>query len=193
MRWPVITIEVPGRSKGEQQRVAITTRDGRRIANDAGMILAIDIGAQCGWATGPDPLRWGSINLGSRLKPKFAGHARDGRLNAALYAFITNWKPTEIIYESNRVARGGAPIAAFGALRGTIQLVGEHIGVTYHGVPMKTPRKWLTGNGNANKDEVWNALAERGHLCTTIIPPIEPDYDASDALAVLLWRLESQG
>jgi len=58
-------------------------------------------------------------------------------------------------------------------------------GVPYQGVPVGTIKKFLTGQGNANKQAMIDAARRRGFS--------PADDNEADAIAILLWALETNG
>jgi len=62
---------------------------------------------------------------------------------------------------------------------------GELRGVPYQGVPVGTIKKFLTGQGNANKQAMIDAARARG------FSPV--DDNEADAIAILLWAIETRG
>ena len=62
---------------------------------------------------------------------------------------------------------------------------GEQHGIAYQGVPVGTIKRHVTGKGNANKAAVIAAIRKRG---------FDPaDDNEADAIAILLWALETGG
>ena len=57
--------------------------------------------------------------------------------------------------------------------------------MSYQGVPVGTIKKFLTGQGNANKPAMIAAAQTRGFS--------PADDNEADAIAILLWVLETQG
>ena len=58
-------------------------------------------------------------------------------------------------------------------------------GVAYQGVPVGTIKRFAAGKGNADKQAMIAAVRERG---------FEPaDDNEADAIALLLWALETEG
>jgi len=61
----------------------------------------------------------------------------------------------------------------------------EHRSMPYQGVPVGTIKRHVTGKGNAGKDAVVAAVKARG---------FDPaDDNEADAIAVLLWAIDSKG
>ncbi len=61
----------------------------------------------------------------------------------------------------------------------------EQKGLPYQGVPVGAIKRYVTGKGNANKDAVIAAVTARGYR--------PADDNEADALAILLWAMETQG
>jgi Holliday junction resolvasome RuvABC endonuclease subunit len=72
-----------------------------------------------------------------------------------------------------------------GGLLATLTSWCEEHGVPYSGVPVGTWKRHACGKGNASKDDVIAAMRARG---------FEPaDDNEADAIAILLWALETNG
>lgn len=149
-------------------------------------ILALDLGTTTGWALrGFDSL----ITSGTvSFKP---GRYDGGGMR---YLRFTNWLteidrlsgPIEAIYfEEVRRHAGTDAAHVFGGLLAVLTSWGELRGVPYQGVPVGTIKKFLTGKGNANKDAMITAARERGFS--------PADDNEADAIAILLWAIETQG
>ena len=61
----------------------------------------------------------------------------------------------------------------------------EQHGVAYQGVPVGTIKRHVTGKGNADKAAVIAAVRARGFN--------PADDNEADAIAILLWAMETQG
>ena len=57
--------------------------------------------------------------------------------------------------------------------------------VAYEGVPVGTIKRFISGKGNADKQAVIAAVRARGFN--------PADDNEADALAILLWAMETQG
>ena len=57
--------------------------------------------------------------------------------------------------------------------------------IAYQGVPVGTIKRFITGKGNADKDAVIAAVRARGFN--------PADDNEADALAILLWAIETDG
>jgi Holliday junction resolvasome RuvABC endonuclease subunit len=67
----------------------------------------------------------------------------------------------------------------------TLTAWAEMRGVPYDGVPVGTIKRHATGKGNANKDAMMAAARARGFS--------PADDNAADAIAILLWAIETRG
>jgi Holliday junction resolvasome RuvABC endonuclease subunit len=73
----------------------------------------------------------------------------------------------------------------YGGLMASLTSWAELRGVPYQGVPVGTIKRFATGKGNAAKASVMQAVRARG---------FQPaDDNEADALALLLWALETKG
>ncbi|MGO4917359.1 crossover junction endodeoxyribonuclease RuvC [Pseudogemmobacter sp. W21_MBD1_M6] len=149
-------------------------------------ILALDLGTTTGWAVrGYDSL----ITSGTVC---FKPRRYDG--GGMRYLRFTNWLteidrlsgPIEAIYfEEVRRHVGTDAAHVFGGLLAVLTSWGELRGVPYQGVPVGTIKFHATGKGNANKDAMIAAVRARG---------FDPaDDNEADAIAILLWALETNG
>ena len=108
------------------------------------------------------------------------------------YLRFTNWL-TELDRLSGPIAaihfeevrRHVATDAAhvFGGLLAVLTSWAELRGVPYQGVPVGTIKKFLTGQGNANKQAIIDAARARGFA--------PADVHEADAIAILLWAIET--
>ncbi|MFT5931142.1 MAG: hypothetical protein ACI93G_000220 [Hyphomonas sp.] len=149
-------------------------------------LLALDLGTTTGWAIrGYD----GLITSGTaNFKP---GRYDGGGMR---YLRFTNWL-TELDRLSGPIAaihfeevrRHVATDAAhvFGGLLAVLTSWAELRGVPYQGVPVGTIKKFLTGQGNANKQAIIDAARARGFA--------PADDNEADAIAILLWAIETNG
>jgi hypothetical protein len=149
-------------------------------------ILALDLGTSTGWALrGYD----GLITSGTAsFKP---GRYDGGGMR---YLRFTNWLteidrlsgPIEAIwFEEVRRHAGTDAAHVYGGLMASLTSWGELRGVPYEGVPVGTIKKFLTGQGNASKQAMIAAARDRGFT--------PADDNEADAIAILLWAIETQG
>ncbi|WP_062221178.1 crossover junction endodeoxyribonuclease RuvC [Celeribacter marinus] len=149
-------------------------------------ILALDLGTTTGWAIrGFD----GLITSGT---VSFKPSRYDG--GGMRYLRFTNWiseidrlsGPIEAIYfEEVRRHIGTDAAHVFGGLLAVLTSWGELRGVPYQGVPVGTIKRHATGKGNSNKQAMVAAARARGFS--------PADDNEADAIAILLWALETNG
>jgi Holliday junction resolvasome RuvABC endonuclease subunit len=73
----------------------------------------------------------------------------------------------------------------FGGFLATLTAWGELRGVPYQGVPVGTWKRQVCGKGNVDKAAVLAAIRAHGFNPS--------DDNEADALAVLIWALETRG
>jgi hypothetical protein len=149
-------------------------------------ILALDLGTTTGWALrGYD----GLIASGT-------ASFRPGRFDGGgmRYLRFTNWLteidrlsgPVAAIYfEEVRRHVGTDAAHVFGGLLAVLTSWGELRGVPYQGVPVGSIKKHATGKGNADKAAMIDAARARGFS--------PADDNEADAIAILLWAIETNG
>ena len=156
------------------------------LAEPARTLLALDLGTTTGWALrGYD----GLITSGTvSFKP---GRYDGGGMR---YLRFTNWLteidrlsgPIGAIYfEEVRRHAGTDAAHVFGGLLAVLTSWGELRGVPYQGVAVGTIKRHATGKGNANKQAMIDAARKRGFSPT--------DDNEADAIAILLWAIETRG
>jgi hypothetical protein len=149
-------------------------------------ILALDLGTTTGWAMrGHD----GLITTGTAsFKP---GRYDGGGMR---YLRFTNWLTeldrlsgpiSAIWFEEIRRHAGTDAAHVYGGLMATLTSWCEERGLAYQGVPVGTIKRHVTGKGNADKQAVIAAVRDRGFR--------PADDNEADAIAILLWALETKG
>ena len=149
-------------------------------------ILALDLGTTTGWALhGADGLiTSGTVSF------------RPGRYDGGGMRFLrfTNWLTeldrlsgpiATIWFEEVRRHAGTDAAHAYGGFLAHVTAWCEHHAIPYEGVPVGTIKRHVTGKGNANKDAVIAAVTARGFT--------PADDNEADAIALLLWAMETQG
>ena len=110
------------------------------------------------------------------------------------YLRFTNWLTeidrlsgpiAAIWFEEVRRHAGTDAAHVYGGLMATLTAWSELRGVPYEGVPVGTVKRHATGKGNANKDAMIAAARSRGFS--------PADDNEADAIAILLWALETKG
>lgn len=149
-------------------------------------ILALDLGTTTGWAIrGHDML----ITSGTvSFKP---GRYDGGGMR---YLRFTNWLTeidrlsgpvAAIWFEEVRRHAGTDASHIYGGLMATLTAWAELRGVPYEGVPVGTIKRHAAGKGNADKAAMVAAIRARGFS--------PADDNEADAIAILLWAIETQG
>ena len=88
-------------------------------------------------------------------------------------------------FEEMRRHAGTDAAHVYGGLLATLTAWCEERGIAYQGVPVGTIKRFIAGKGNADKAAVIAAIRDRGFNPT--------DDNEADALAILLWAIETQG
>ena len=160
------------------------------------VILALDLGTTTGWAlrSANGPVAHGFVSFKSQ---RFEGggmrYLRFGRwladmltLNAPKTGSQTNLTGIGAIYfEEVRRHLGVDAAHVYGGLLATLTAWCEHHNLPYQGVPVGTIKRHVTGKGNAGKQAVIEAVRARGFS--------PADDNEADAIAILLWALETKG
>lgn len=149
-------------------------------------ILALDLGTKTGWAISTDEVVWWKKNceylygVEDFSNKRFEGGGmRYLRFNNFLEAKLVDIKIDEIYFEEVRRHIGTAAAHAYGGFMATLTNWGERRCIPYQGIPVKTIKKYITGNGNASKQMVIDAVKARGY-------GVE-DNNEADAMALLLY------
>ena len=90
-----------------------------------------------------------------------------------------------VVYEQDRRHAGVDSAHAFGGWLAILTAWCDHHAIAYEGVPVGTIKRFIAGKGNADKEAVIAAVRARG------FNPV--DDNEADALAILLWAIETQG
>ncbi len=151
-----------------------------------GAIMALDLGTTTGWAMAlPDG---GVVSGAVSFRPSRydGGGMRYLRFRAWLDS-IADDTPGIAAIHFEEVRRHVATDAAhvYGGLLAMLTAWCEQRGIAYQGVPVGTIKRFITGRGNADKAAVITAIRARGFS--------PADDNEADALAILLWAIETQG
>ncbi|MDE2284734.1 MAG: hypothetical protein KGK33_08990 [Hyphomicrobiales bacterium] len=90
-----------------------------------------------------------------------------------------------IYYEEVRRHLGTDSAHVYGGMLATLSAWCEQHGIAYQGVPVGTIKRFISGNGAADKQAVINAVRMRGFK--------PADHNEADAIAILLWAIETVG
>ena len=149
-------------------------------------ILALDLGSTTGWAIRNGRCR--ILHGTAEFRPtRFEG-------GGMRYLRFGNWLDQTlevtggidaVYFEEVRRHIGTDAAHVFGGLLATLTSWCEGHGIPYQGVPVGTIKRFATGKGNADKKAMIAAVRERG---------FEPaDDNEADAIAILLWALDTNG
>jgi Holliday junction resolvasome RuvABC endonuclease subunit len=149
-------------------------------------ILALDLGTTTGWAL--RNLRGRIVSGTAEFKPhRFEGGGmRYLRFERWLDETLRLAGDVEAVYfeEVRRHVGVDAAHAYGGFLAGLTAWCEEHA-IAYQGVPVGTIKRFVAGKGNADKAAVIAAVRERGFS--------PADDNEADAIAILLWAIETRG
>ena len=140
-------------------------------------ILAIDPGTKCGWAL--SGVVSGTWDLGVQR------HESGGMRFVRLRRHLEKLLPLDlIVYEEVHRHLGTHAAHIYGGIIAIIQSFGEDHGIEFRGCPVGTLKKFSTGSGRANKDDMAGA-AKRFFPHAAIV-----DDNHADALCLLAWAWE---
>ena len=149
-------------------------------------ILALDLGSTTGWAIRNSRCR--ILHGTAEFRPtRFEGGGmRYLRFGKWLGQTLEVTGGINAVYfEEVRRHIGTDAAHVFGGLLATLTSWCEGHGIPYQGVPVGTIKRFATGKGNADKTAMISAVRARG---------FEPaDDNEADAIAILLWALETAG
>ena len=154
--------------------------------SSGGAVLALDLGTTTGWALRtPEGLITSGI---ARFRP---GRYDGGGMR---YLRFTNWLTeidrlsgpiAAIWFEEVRRHAGTDAAHVYGGLMATLTAWAELRGVPYAGAAVGTIKRHATGKGNAPKLAMIQAARARGFS--------PADDNEADAIAILLWAIETNG
>ena len=149
-------------------------------------MLSLDLGSKTGWA----------VRLSDRTVTSGTLEFKNDRWQGGGMRFLRfkQWL-TEIkqmaggldvvFFEEVRRHAGVDAAHAYGGFLAHVTAWCEHHEIPYEAVPVGTIKRHATGKGNANKDAVIAAVRNLG---------FDPaDDNEADAIAILLWAIETQG
>ena len=150
------------------------------------VIVALDLATQTGWAVRK---RDGGILSGT---VSFRSSRYDG--GGMRYLRFGNWLSqfaeatgsiSAIYFEEVRRHLGTDAAHIYGGLLATLTAWCEQRRIPYQGVPVGTIKRHVTGSGAADKQAVIAAVRARGFA--------PADDNEADAIAILLWAIETNG
>jgi len=156
------------------------------LGSGLGTILALDLGTLTGFAlqTADGAIVSGTVSF--RPSRYDGGGVRYLRFRAWLDSLVEDVAGIGVVhYEEIRRHVGTDAAHVYGGLLATLTSWCEQRGVAYQGVPVGTIKRHVTGKGNADKAAVIAAIRARGFS--------PADDNEADAIAILLWAVETQG
>jgi hypothetical protein len=149
-------------------------------------LLALDLATTTGWALRSTDGAITSGTVSFRPGRYDGGGMRYVRFRAWLERLAADVGPIGVIYfEEVRRHLGTDAAHIFGGLLATLTCWAQTRGVPYQGVPVGTIKRHATGKGNALKEAMIAAV--RGHGFRPL------DDNEADAIAILLWAIETDG
>ena len=153
---------------------------------DYGAVLALDLGTTTGWALKASDEFISSGTLSFKSSRYDGGGMRYLRLRRWLDDLQRDAGPIGTIhFEEVRRHIGTDAAHIYGGMLGVLSAWCEERGIAYQGVPVGTIKAFATGKGNSDKAAVIAAVRARG------FSPI--DDNEADAIAMLLWAIETGG
>lgn len=149
-------------------------------------ILALDLGTTTGWALRSSDGAVTSGTVSFRPSRYDGGGMRYLRFRGWLDQLVTDVGGLSAVhFEEVRRHAGTDAAHVYGGLLATLTAWCEQHAVAYQGVPVGTIKRFATGKGNADKAAMLAAMQARGFS--------PADDNEADALAILLWAIETQG
>jgi len=144
-------------------------------------ILALDLGTKTGWATrwGGQPIRAGTWEFPAKKGPCC-------KIDPRLVMFRHKLEESRdsfdlLVYEDVQFMRGRAQAFLWSGFRTVLWLFAHDHKIPVICCPVKTLKKYATGNGNADKDAMALAYYEKTGLA--------PGKDPLDDNAIDAWHL----
>lgn len=141
-------------------------------------ILALDLGTKMGWVLYGNGVEMSGVKDFSSKRFEGAG-MRYLNLRRWLDKMHKDGDIKEIYFEEVNHSGWRNSSAVYGGFLATLSTWCEENEIPYMGVPVKTIKKFITGNGNAKKEDVISAIKKKGYM-------IENDNEA-DAMALSLY------
>ncbi len=149
-------------------------------------ILALDLGTVTGFALKPSDGTIASGTVSFRPSRYDGGGMRYLRFGAWLNQLAADTGGVGVVhFEEIRRHLSTDAAHVHGGLLATLTSWCEQQAIPYQGVPVGTIKRHVTGKGNAGKAEVIAAVRARGYAPC--------DDNEADALAILLWAIETKG
>jgi crossover junction endodeoxyribonuclease RuvC len=142
-------------------------------------ILSLDLGVKTGWSLSKNSV----ITSGTEFFKE--GKTSNGGLKFILFSkFLSRFEEFEIddvYYEEVKRHAGTYAAHVYGGFQSHLMAWCLHKNVNLHGVGVKTIKKFITGNGNADKQMVINSVISNGFS--------PKDDNEADSIALLLYAM----
>ena len=160
--------------------------DGRSSDRGRSTLLALDLATTTGWALRSTSGQIISGTLSFRPSRYDGGGIRYLRFRSWLDSMAADVGGIGVVHHEE-IRRHLSTDAAHvhGGLLATLTAWCEQRSIAYQGVPVGTIKRFITGKGNADKRAVIEAVRARGYHPS--------DDNEADAIAILLWAIETQG
>ena len=148
-------------------------------------VLTLDLGTTTGWASVQSQVvtQSGIVKLHPRRFD--GGGIRYLKFSKFLDDLESRIQPiTAIFYEEVKRHIGVDAAHAYGGFMAVLTAWCESRHIAYEGVTVGTIKKHITGKGNANKQQVINAVKQLGHQ--------PQDDNESDAIAIAYWAIHNR-
>jgi hypothetical protein len=151
-----------------------------------GTIMALDLATKTGWALRPANGQIISGTVSFRPSRYDGGGIRYLRFRSWLDSMAADTGGISVVHHEE-VRRHVSNDAAHvhGGFLATLTSWCEQHGIPYQGVPVGTIKRFITGKGNADKQAVIAAIRKRGFS--------PADDNEADAIAILLWAIDTHG
>jgi hypothetical protein len=158
----------------------------RSLDHGRAAILALDLGTATGFAiqTADGAIASGTVSF--RPSRYDGGGMRYLRFRGWLDQLSADAGGLGAVhFEEVRRHIGTDAAHLYGGFLATLTAWCESRGIAYQGVPVGTIKRFITGKGNADKAAVMAAVGAHGYH--------PADDNEADALAILLWVIETRG
>jgi hypothetical protein len=150
------------------------------------VVLALDLATNTGWALRSANGQIVNGTISFRPSRYDGGGIRYLRFRSWLDSVAADAAGLGVVhYEEVRRHLSTDAAHVHGGLLATLTSWCEQHGIPYQGVPVGTIKRHITGKGNADKQAVIAAVRERGFS--------PADDNEADAIAILLWAIDTQG
>jgi hypothetical protein len=154
--------------------------------NARSAVLALDLGTTTGWAMQSVGSTIESGTMSFRPSRYDGGGIRYLRFRSWLDGIAADTANIDVVhYEEVRRHAGTDAAHVYGGFLATLTSWCEQHAIAYQGVPVGTIKRFITGKGNADKQAVIQAVCARGFR--------PADDNEADAIAILLWAIETSG